>query len=425
MAVDFSLLPPQEPEPTDPPSGLVWGIAFLVLALAGVFTALLLWPKGWPTGTLKFWIAVTLFPVGIPALLVLRRFSHYEGRRLDTALRNEASHGYNDRVFTAASRPLAIAGAAHRFSVDRTKNPVETILAGSVKPETREPVARGGEPVKARWFEVPDVALEAGTEEDDHNRQRVVTQWLFGELLMDIATQIKALPSRLDLDVHLLASGGLAYSESEALWNACWHEQQFRHARVAEAVPEAADLLSLDRWLDQVIEEREQQARLIVAVQLHPLLAGTPPAGTAEAGVAVLLVPDALAGRHDIARKANVYRPVRGTFSGPSGTLSSTLSHALQWAGAAAADIPGGWQTALDPTQAGAVREPAVRLGLAAQATDLDQTVGRAGVAAPWLALACAAGSLSKDVGSQVVFAGHAQGVDCAVVRVRSQTARS
>jgi hypothetical protein len=415
MAVDFSLLPPEEPLPDDPPSRLVWPIVFVVMTLAGVLAVLLLWPKNLPTNTWKFWTSLILFPVGVPALIVLCRFSCHEGRKLDVELRNEATRKYNGHVFDLARFPFALVGAAYRFSGDQAKQSIESIRNGAVTLTTQEPVAREGEATKARWLVVPKVELKPGTKEDDRNRHRKVTEWLFAEMLDELAPQIHVLPTRLGLRVHLISSNELTHLENVELWQACWRERQFRPADVAVAGAEfeTLDLMTLDHWLDQVNEGRCREVKLIVATQLHPLLSGTPPAGTAEAGASVLLVPHMLASRHEMQRMANLHRPVRGPFDVSNGALS----HTLKWANVTAAEIPGGWQTGLDATQAGALREPAVKLGLTAPATDLDQTVGHTGVAAPWLAVACAAASLSGDAASEIVFAGNEDTVDCAVLR--------
>jgi hypothetical protein len=141
MAIDFSLLPPEEPNPDDPPSRLVWVIVFFVLVLAGVFAVLLLWPKNLPTQTWKFWTCLILFPVGIPTLVVMRRFGNYEGLKMDIELRNEATRGYTEHVFEVASRPLALVASAHRSRMNacmRTATDEGSVLHLDVNPMTTQ-----------------------------------------------------------------------------------------------------------------------------------------------------------------------------------------------------------------------------------------------------------------------------------------------
>lgn len=412
MAVDFSLLPKEEPEPGGSPSLLIWTIVFLVMALACAIVILLSWPKDLPTHTWKFWATLILFPMGIPAWIVLRRYSHHEGHRLDVLMRNEVIRRYNERVFALAAHPLALLGAAHRFSSDQSENATSTIRSGTVRLETQKPIASDSGPTKARWLVVPGVPLDPGGKEADARRHREVTRWLYSELLADLATRIQSLPSRVDLSVCLWVSGGLPRKDHVALWQECWREHRLRDTRISEET-EPAGLDVLDGWLDQVAGGEGREARLIVAIQLYPVLSKTPPVGAAEAGVALLLMPGEQAGRLQVVSEASLHRPVRGPFDQSDGALS----HAVKWGDVTAAEIRGGWQTGLDATQAGVLREAAVHLGLTARPTDLDQTVGHAGTAAPWLAIACAAGSLSGDVQSQIVFAGQPGGVDAAVVR--------
>jgi hypothetical protein len=176
---------------------------------------------------------------------------------------------------------------------------------------------------------------------------------------------------------------------------------------------EPLGLGAIDNWLDRLAAGRECEARLVVAIQLYSLLSETPPAGVAEAGVAVLLMPREQASQHAVACEANLHRPVRGAFE----QLDETLSHALRWGGIEAAQVSGVWRTGISSPQAGVLLQAALHLELSAQPTDLDQTVGHAGTAAPWLAIACCAKALSAAAVNQVVFNGQSDGLDAAVIR--------
>jgi hypothetical protein len=174
---------------------------------------------------------------------------------------------------------------------------------------------------------------------------------------------------------------------------------------------------AVDTWLDQLAAGRECEARLVVTIQLYPLLSETPPAGVAEAGVAVLLMPREQASQHAVACEANLHRPVRGAFD----QLDDTICRALRWGDIEAAQVSGVWRTGLSSGQAGVLHQAALHLNLSAQPTDLDQTVGHAGTAAPWLAIACGANSLSAATANQIVFCGQADGLDSAVIRWAEQ----
>jgi hypothetical protein len=413
MAVDFSLLPMEMPETGKPPSRLLWMVVFLLLVLAGIVGVLLIWPKNLSTHTFSFWGTLVLYPVGIPALIVLFRFQHYAARKLDIQMSNRAARQYNEGVFAAASVPLAVLGASHRFSVVSAENAIAGIQSGTLRLPVQELLARDSEPARVRWLDVPGVRLGAGIDEDDRKRQEVVTRWLFGEILEELAEAITALPVQASLRVHLLVSGMLTDLQNEALWQECWSSCRFRPASVARLKAEPRNLQLVDAWLDQIAGGHEHEAKLIVAVQLHALLGGSPRTGTAEAGVALLLMPDALASQYGISRMANLHRPVRGPFD----LSNDALAHALKWASLTTELIPGGWRTGIDMTQAGALYAAALQAGLDIQPVDIDPRVGHAGIAAPWLATACAARTLCAGAPSQIVFAGAEAGVDCAVLR--------
>lgn len=412
MAVEFSLLPTEEPETAERPSRLVWAIAFIVMVLGGVLAILLLWPKHFPTHTWRFWATVTLFPIGVPVWLVLRRYGHHEGRKLDVVMHNEAIRKYNEHVFAVATRPLAVLGAAHRISSDRSVNAVSSIRAGTVRLGSQKPIANEGDPVRARWLEVPGVHLVPGGKEKDDDRHRTVTQWLYSELLGELAAQIGAMPLEINLAVHLWVCGGLRRLEYVGLWRKAWEDHEFQAMEIVEE-SEPAGLYAIDSWLDDIAGQAEREARLIVAIQLHPVLNDTPPSGATEVGVAILLMPDEAARRLAVVRVANLHRPVRGSLV----QSSATLSHALKWGDTTASDIKGAWQTGVDAAKAGILRSAAMQMGLESQPVDLDRTVGHAGSAASWLATACAAGSLSDDAQSQIIFVGGPDSVDAAVIR--------
>ncbi len=408
MAVDFSLLPVEKASNDNAPSRFVWTVAFFLMVLIGILAMLYFWPADMPTKTWEFWISLILFPVGIPAFIVLRRYSSHAGRVLDTAMHNEAVHDYHTHVFEAASMPLSVMGAAYRFSANRKENHTDGIGAGTVTLKTLDPIARNGEPVKARWLTVPDMQTKPGGVEDDRNRRRQVTAWLFDELLDELKGQVRNVPPRVPLVIRLCLSNGFTFKENQALWQERWSARALRQASVAPDEASPVDLMGLDTWLDAALRNTDLHATLLVAVQLHALLAATPPAGTAEAGVALLLMPAVPTRQLCVPHIAQLHRPVRGPVDQPG----EALSHALRWGGTEASQITGGWQTGLDAKAAGALREPVMQLGIKVRATDLDQTVGDARIAAPWLAIACAASSATAAGVAQMVLVGHDAHVD-------------
>ncbi|RZT36425.1 hypothetical protein [Cupriavidus agavae] len=410
MAVDFSLLPAEEVFKGKRPSPWFWSMAFVVMVATGVAWICLAWPDDLPTDTLRFWATVTIFPVLIPAFIVLRRYAWYEGGRERVELHNEAVRQYNEWVFSAASIPLALLGAAYRVSAEPGENAATGIRHGALVLRTRVPRAVGAEPVRARWLEVAGMPTRTDHVDADRHRARHVTAWLFDELVGELSSRIAALPASLPLHVHLAVANGLAPEENRALWT---QRSELLLSRSLMLADDAApvDLFGLDGWLDRLLADKDQHARLVVAVQLQPLLKGSPAPGMAEAGAAVLLLPDGVARQRGIPRRASLHRPVRSRAE----QAQESFSTALRWAPASSGKIAGVWHAGLDATPAGALRTAIVKAELDALPTDLDQTVGDAGVAAPWLALACAAATLA-EAGHQVIAVGREEQIDCAVL---------
>jgi hypothetical protein len=74
-------------------------------------------------------------------------------------------------------------------------------------------------------------------------------------------------------------------------------------------------------------------------------------------------------------------------------------------------------QSGLDVDAAGAATKAWVKAGIDAAAINLDQAVGHAGEAMPWLALACAVKAVAIDSTAQLVAAGSTSGSQFSVVR--------
>ena len=411
MAVDHSLLSLEKVLAGDPPSKLFWSIVFVVLLAAGSAAVVLFWPKDIPTDDWQFRTTLLVVPTALASFFVSRRFSAHEAYKLDVKARNEVVGAYNQIVFDAASKPIAVLATAYRFSFDRKENALTSILDKSMMLVSQVAIAQDAPPIKARWLVLPAVKLKEGTLIADKSRHLEVAKWLFAELIEEIAETIKTLPRRVTLDVHFVMSSLLSIEERDRLWNNKWQEFGLRPIAIAVSDGDTG-LMMLDRWLDQTIATSENKARLIVAIQMDVLQSASPPPGSAESAVALLLMPHVTATRHKFASTVNLHRPVRAGIA----QANDALHFALKWADAVAPDIKGGWQTGFDATQWGRVCSQDALLGLTKNVIKMDQSIGYAGIAAPWLAIACAAKSLSDDNSKQIVLAGSENTFDCAVL---------
>lgn len=412
MAVDFEKFPPEEPIPDKPPSRFVWTILFLVIVLAGVFVVLLFWPRGESTRTLWFWICVTVYPVGVAAFVVLRRYSVYEGRRLDAIEWNAAREKHVNSVFEQASRPLALVAAAYRFASDAKEESFDKLLDGSIKLEPRTAPKPDTPPVNARWFEKPD-ADENGTRfKNDDQRRRYVREWVFGSLIDDVTEAVRILPSDLKLAIQLVLPDTVNTDEALASWDKQWAKSDLRPVK-AEILLDPPDLMTLDAWLDRINQKRDQEARLLVFVRLNSILQALPPEGSAEAGVALLVAPESVQREFKIQPIAWLHRP-NETDTCP---VDVALARALRWGRVEAAAVNRIWQSGLDSVTANKASTAVVKAGIAAKPANIDYMVGHASEVASWLGVTCAAKAAAQDGSPQLVVAASKKGPCFTVLR--------
>ena len=398
MSVDFDKLPPEEPVPDEPPSRLFWTIAFFVIAIAGVFAVLLLWPKGESTQTPWFWTCVTVYPFGLAAFVVLRRYSVYEGRRLDAIEWNKASKDYRSDVFDRASRAFAVLAATYRFSSEAKEDDFGKLLDGSAKLEPQTAPKPDSPLVNARWFEKPDEDVNGIALKKDDERRRHVLEWTFGTITDAVADAVRTLPPELRLKVQLMLPGISDIDEARVIWNRQWAKSDLRPAQ-AQVLPETPDLMYVDWWLDRVNRRLDEEARLLVGVRLNAIHQALPPDGSAEAVVALLLAPEAACRRFNLVPVAMLHRP-NGTLDCP---VHDALTRALQWGRVEPAAVKRIWQSGLDTPAASSTNKAVVQAGVGAKMANIDYMVGHAGEVAPWLGVACAAKAAVEDSVPQLV----------------------
>jgi len=412
MPVDFDKLPPEEPVPDEPPSRLLWTIVFFLVAIAGVFAILLLWPKGESTQTPWFWTCVTVYPFGLAAFVVLRRHSVYERRRLDALEWNEASADYRNDVFDRASIPLAILTATCRFSSESKEDDFGKLLDGSIKLEPQMAPKPDSAPVNARWFQKPDEDENGRPLKKDGERRRYVLAWAFGTVANAVADAVRALSPELRLNVQLMLPGITDTDEAQAIWNRQWAKSNLRPAR-ARILRETPDLMYADSWLDRINRRVDEEARLLVGVQLNAIHQAVPPDGSAEAIVALLLAPEAACQKFNLAPVAMLHRP-QGIVDC---STSDALARALRWGRIEPAAVKRIWQSGLKAPAANATNKAVVQAGINAKMANIDYMVGHSGEVAPWFGVACAAKAAVEDSVPQLVVTTGKAGTCFSVIR--------
>ncbi|WP_143130468.1 hypothetical protein [Paraburkholderia sartisoli] len=416
MAVDFSLLPPEVKVPDEPPSRFLWSIIFFGLMLLGAFAILMLWPRNEPDRTAWFWFCLSIYPAGISAFIVSRRFSVYEGRRLDAQDWNAARERYVDGVFAQAAVPLVVLGAACRFVDDDKRNSAEAIAERTVVLKAQPSIAQPGT-VTARWFSPPAVDRSKWQRGPDTVRQSQILEWLFERLIDQLAETVQGLPTALPLTVQLSVAADALEVSASAVWKKCWRGRELRPAQVRM---ERADpkLMSVDTWLDSNDPMVRKHATLRVTIQLNSILNRNPPHGSAEAGAALLFVPEEISKLYEPKPIAFVHRPMSGSLD----ELDHVLTYALRWGKSERASVRRLWLSGVDtngvaPLHA-ALNDVDVTPGRAEPLLemDMDFTVGNSGAAASLLSLACAAASASSFGAKQLLVEQRGNDVVLAVI---------
>jgi hypothetical protein len=179
----------------------------------------------------------------------------------------------------------------------------------------------------------------------------------------------------------------------------------------------ASDPMLIDAWLDQSPGRDLSRYALVMAVQLRE----TPPDGSAECAVALLLGGPTAATVRDCPPMVRVHRPVAST----GDAIAMPLQTALTWAAAEQSSIERLWQAGL---------EQKVRVSLASLSggsaagknekssepevhpVDVDSAIGHPGIASGWLAIALAAERLLETNRTQAWVTGTADSVQIGAV---------
>ncbi len=388
------------------PSLLVWSLVFVACVVAGSTIVLVTWPKHAPAATPVFWVAVVIVPVTLAAITVLLPFRAHAGKLRAIRSWNSRCDHQIARAHEWESRPVALLGGVCRFSSEKGSQ-VAKVAAGDIKLAPQQTPDRAAT-VAARWFRAPEFVVGTDPREYDLERQRVILPGVLFVMLDELREHINAVPADLPLRVALIVDAPSFDDGIRDHFTTVWKNLALRAFTFddAAAVP---GLTSLDSWLDTPAGTERDHATLLVAVQLHDLVVQSPPPGSAEAAIALLMVPQDIAERYRLTALAQVHRPRQGTVA----ALSVTLSLALKWGGVRPADVHHVWYAGFDKVGQeallAAIRAEKIALVEGQQVSgelNVDRLVGDAGIAADWFALACAL-DFAQSFGAPQMVARH------------------
>lgn len=390
--------------------GRQWILPWVFCTALGAAAVLLLWPAEKPAQGAQFWFAIVVGPQIVFAL-VLGWFRHgYESAHLAALYHNQHRDEYLRQLISRSQVPLHIVATSYCVpSPDLSLS--EMLITGKSQLAAR-PVRHGADLIRHNPLPEWDEGLRESEQEDAD----VVVPDRFDVLLDTLLAPV------LDALVALHQHGGRYVPEVRlvdgTVPTAKNRLQQLRRVMDANGLTdlkaEAVDtnndrcLLLADKWLD-----REPLSPLLVVVtQLHQF----PPKESAEAGVALLMVPETLAlpgGVHSLGR---LHRPV----TCPASALKEGCAEALRAGSASPNEIQRLWIAGVGSTADAAIAKGLADAGLTTLSDPgrqhhLDRILGHAGVAAGWIAV-CGAVE-SADAGPQLVLS---QGGDMQLATVYS-----
>ena len=354
-----------------PPKLIVWLVVFTVVMLVGVVSTLLSWPKAEPTSTAWFWVRLLVFPALAWCILFGLRLHYYNEETDRQQAEDEVWAEDRAESIRFASEPLAVLGHAYLCalnSADAAQGQTKLSAQGA-------PLSEGA---------IRHTTLSLADDEGSVGRYRSS----FMELLGPMADAISVLPRSVPFDIRLQlpveADPALLFNT----WQECWRECDFRPAETS-LLAAGKGLMVLDEWLDICGGPELEKITLYVAVQLHD----KPPAGSAEAAVALLLGWAPLTARKGLPALALLHRPVETDLA----VLNDAAALSLLWGNTEAAQVSDLWQAGLSKADKPALVKASSDLALGISQTDdlsgihdIDVAIGNAGVAASWLALAMA-----------------------------------
>ncbi|MFC4345399.1 hypothetical protein [Cupriavidus numazuensis] len=205
---------------------------------------------------------------------------------------------------------------------------------------------------------------------------------LYLDLIDRTVEAIRALPDRLILGVVLALPSVVEVADALETWRRAWASSGLDRRTDGPSVS-TQGLMDIDAWLDDA-GASERAALLLVSVELHDV----PPAGSTEAGVALLFASEAAATRMGQAQGIVVHRPAQAAFEDASNAFES----ALQWGAITVDGAASMWVSGVESTGNAAATTAWTNAGKdASQMLDVDAALGHAGAAADWLGVALAA----------------------------------
>lgn len=388
MAVRLDRIPAVALRPGRPRAWLWLGLLALFL-LMGMALAWGLSAPAMSEQPQTFWSMALGAPLACWCLMGFWRMAFYIGQHRVADGWDEARHDDWVRNTRAGRRSQQVLGVslytALRAPGETLASQLEKVLEGTSALAV-QPTREGA--IALRHSYLPGAAQES----------ELLLLQVLQQVLDDLKQTLIKVPEHAPLALLLQVESGLSESLLRRVWRHAWQTSGIRQSTVPV---EGQGLDALDQWLDQRIDD--QAMLLVVAVQFAPEY----PEGTAEAAVAVLLGNRLT--QNTLAPIAYLHRPEQERESNPDPLLYAARQ-ALDWVPLPSSAIERVWRAGVDGARSADLAQVATQLELPSKDTqnvcNLDELLGHAGSASPWLAIAAATQTIERGAGAQLIFSG-------------------
>jgi hypothetical protein len=396
MPVNFHRVPPRVFVPAPPrPSVLFWSALLIVVLGAAIALTIVLWPPDKPTNVPLFWLCCLVYPCALWSFFFALSLGYGHMRRDTARADNLARDKIEAQCHEEASRPLSVLGHAWRFAGDRDANDLEGVVSGTTRLSVRPSGADPDSDVHARWLEIPGKPFYPGNVLGEHQRHRVVSEWLLAELMGEIAPGLEALPAGCALQVHLSLQSLLDPQDVGADLKKLLLTKAPALRVTATSSADDLPLSEVDKWHDDM---RTNDAQLLIAIHLRRAISRRLVDGEAEAGVALLLGPPGVACPSVPPPALNLHRPA-------TSAAAKALNLATHWAKAEAAQIGAIWCHL--PSEELVQEVKSLPDYQQAQWIDIGESVGNCAGAGAWLATVLAIAHTFRTSSPQLVLSQH------------------
>lgn len=381
MPVNLKKIPSLSWRP-QPPGVIRWLGTLLCLLVIGAFVSRLLEKI---TGNDHFWVLTTAVPAGVWAIIAFIRFIVYLLQDIQANAWDERREAWILQEVRRGRRALQV--LATEFITARPDDELSPL-----------------DVLRSRDSQLCAQNNWAGEDGCYHTRlpvsEKMTPELLlassFSVLLEELKPALAEFPPNQPITLVLESTSSVASSLVSEYWRQVWREVGILQP---VAWSEGHGLAFIDHWLDHGI--RDNALLLIVALQIAP----DSPDNTAEAIVALLLGNRLT--QKTLTPLALLHRPEKN----PPETLVDGIAQSMDWVPLPENKLHHLWLAGLTNEQHGSVialpgKSSLTAINPVSDIYNLDRSLGHAGCAAPWLAIAAAAQAAQLSGEAHMIISG-------------------